>query len=210
MSQADVEDWLRLHLDVSRETSSALERLEHLTVDANAEQNLIAKSTIPDFWNRHILDSAQLIPLAAEHAGDWLDLGSGAGFPGLVVGLLTERRVLLAEERRKRADHLIEMAQKLDLTERVSVLRGRVEMQRGGPFAVISARAFAPLERLFTLAHHLSSEKTLWLLPKGKSAASELEAVRRTWQGDFRIEPSVTDPDGAIIVAAGVLPRRRR
>jgi 16S rRNA (guanine527-N7)-methyltransferase len=72
---------------------------------------------------------------------------------------------------------------------------------------VISARAFAPLPRLFELAHRFSTEKTLWLLPKGRSAKSELEAARGAWQGDFRLEPSLTDADARIIVATGV--RRR-
>jgi 16S rRNA (guanine527-N7)-methyltransferase len=210
MTRGPTEAWLRQHLDVSRETLAMLEELERLTIAANEHQNLISKSTIPEFWNRHILDSAQLLPLAADHPGPWIDLGSGAGFPGLIVALLTDRRVVLAEERRKRLDHLTETTAALELTSRVSILRGRVETQSGGPFAVISARAFAPLERLFALAHHLSSEKTLWVLPKGKSAASELEAASITWQGSFRIEPSVTDPDGAIIIATGVQPRRRR
>jgi len=206
----DARGWLRETLDVSRETVDALERLEQETLAANEAQNLIARSTIPEFWNRHILDSAQLLPLAENHPGAWLDLGSGAGFPGLVVALMTARPVILAEERRKRADHLEAMIERFGLAARAAVLRGRVEVQQAPAFAVISARAFAPLERLFSLAHHLSSLETLWVLPKGRSAASELEAARGTWQGSFRIEPSVTDPDGAIIVATGVQPRRRR
>lgn len=208
--KAAAQEWLGKELGVSRETLDRLDELERWTIEAGKEQNLIAPSTIENFWSRHIVDSAQLLPLARDHSGSWLDLGSGAGFPGLVVGLLSERCVSLAEERRKRADHLLKMIQRFRLQARVDVLTGRVELRQGGPFRVISARAFAPLERLFALAHHLSCEETLWLLPKGKSAASELEAARGTWQGSFRIEPSVTDPDGAIIVATGVQPRRRR
>lgn len=210
MTEAAAKAWLRTHLNVSRETLADLARLEEWTIEANAEQNLIATSTIQQFWSRHILDSAQLLPLAHDHPGPWLDVGSGAGFPGLVVALLSDRLVVLAEERRRRADHLVKMIRRLGLATTTDVLRGRVEAQRTAPFAVISARAFAPLDRLFGLSHHLSTAETLWLLPKGKSAASELEAARGTWQGSFRIEPSVTDPDGAIIVATGVQPRRRR
>lgn len=206
----DPKGWLQEVLNVSRETLDSLDLLEKWTLEANASQNLIAKSTIEQFWTRHILDSAQLLRLASAQPGRWLDLGSGAGFPGLVIGLLSDRAVVLAEERRKRADHLSNMVDRFHLDPRVSILRGRVEIQKSKPFSVISARAFAPLERLFALAHHLSTPETLWLLPKGKSAASELEAARGTWQGSFRIEPSVTDPDGAIIVATGVEPRRRR
>jgi len=210
MNRDEARHWLEDQLDVSRETLSVLDELVRATIAANATQNLIARSTIEDFWPRHIADSAQLIPLARAHPGPWLDLGSGAGFPGLVVALLTDRMVSMAEERRKRIEHLSAMIDKFDLGKRAQVLGGRIEKYQGAPFAVISARAFAPLERLFALAHHLSTEKTLWVLPKGRSAASELEAAQRTWQGSFRIEPSVTDPDGAIIVATGVQSRRRR
>jgi 16S rRNA (guanine527-N7)-methyltransferase len=210
MNEMQARQWLSDRLGVSRETLVVLENLEQATIEANSEQNLIARSTVEDFWNRHILDSAQLLPLAEHNLGAWLDLGSGAGFPGLVVALLSDRPVVLAEERRKRVEHLQTMVDRFDLAMRVTVMKGKIEQQQAAPFAVISARAFAPLERLFTAAHHLSSPKTLWVLPKGRSAASELEAARRTWQGSFRIEPSITDPDGAIIVATGVQPRRRR
>jgi 16S rRNA (guanine527-N7)-methyltransferase len=201
--------WLTEELNVPRETFDALKTLENATLIANQKQNLIAKSTIASFWQRHIIDSAQLLKFA-EGKGIWLDLGSGAGFPGLVVALLSKRNVVLTEERAKRADHLENLIAKLGLANKVNLLRGRVERQRAGPFPIISARAFAPLERLFAVAHHLSSSKTIWVLPKGRSAASELEAASRTWQGSFRIEPSVTDPEGAIIVATGVEPRRLR
>jgi len=208
MTRDDAEAWLRSHLDVPRETLDRLVELEAATIEANSHQNLIARSTIESFWSRHIVDSAQLLKWPTGN-GPWVDLGSGAGFPGLVVALLTDRQVVLAEERRKRVEHLQAMIKRFALAK-TSILQGRVEQQKAAPFAVISARAFAPLERLFTLAQHLASPDTLWLLPKGKSAASELEVARRTWQGSFRIEPSVTDPDGAIIVATGVQPRRRR
>lgn len=209
MTRDEAEAWFRTKLGVSRETLALLEELEAETLEANTRQNLIAQSTISEFWSRHLVDSAQLLSWVNDAEGSWLDLGSGAGFPGLIIAILSERRVVLSEERRKRVDHLRAMIARFGLAN-ATVLQGRVEMQRAKPFAVISARAFAPLDRLFAVGHHLSSSKTLWLLPKGKSAASELEVARGTWQGSFRIEPSVTDPDGAIIVATGVEPRSRR
>lgn len=210
MNDLEAQHWLETALDVPRETMDMLDQFYRATIAANQQQNLISRTTIESFWARHIVDSAQLIPLAADNAGNWLDLGSGAGFPGLVIGLLTNRRVTLIDERRKRVEHLVEMVTLGGLGARVSVIHGRVERQPAQPHAIISARAFAPLDRLFSVSHHLSSPETLWLLPKGRSATSELEAARRTWQGSFRIEPSVTDPDGAIIIATGVEPRRRR
>lgn len=210
VTRDQAEQWLIDTMAVSRETLSVLAELERATIAANAQQNLISKSTIEDFWSRHIVDSAQLLALAGKPAGSWIDLGSGAGFPGLIIGLLSSRPVTLVEMRRKRADHLQEMVTQFALGERVSVVLRKVEQIPAQPHAVISARAFAPLDRLFASALHLSGPKTVWILPKGRSAASELAAASNTWQGRFRIEPSVTDPEGAIIVATGVQPRRRR
>ncbi|MGE0775152.1 MAG: 16S rRNA (guanine(527)-N(7))-methyltransferase RsmG, partial [Sphingomonadaceae bacterium] len=158
MIREESQRWLKTSLGVSRETMVLLSALEQQVVAANDEQNLIAKSTMANFWSRHIVDSAQLLPLSTDFPGTWLDLGSGAGFPGLIVALLTDRHVVLAEERRKRVEHLRAMVAHFDLSNRVSVLQGRVEQQHCEPFAVISARAFAPLDRLFTMAHHLSSQ----------------------------------------------------
>lgn len=206
----DPREWLAGQ-GVSRETMERLERLEALTIAANESQNLIARSTIDAFWSRHILDSAQLVPLAREAGpGPWIDLGSGAGFPGLVVALLVERPVILIEMRRLRVEHLERMIDALGLGSRVQVVRSRVEQFQGGPAAVISARAYAPLDRLIPSALHLADRKTLWLLPKGKSAASELEAARGSWHGDVSIEPSLSDPEGGIIRAVGLYPRRRQ
>lgn len=168
-------------------------------------QNLIAASTLDALWGRHFADSAQLVPLAADAPpGPWIDLGSGAGLPGLVVALLTARPVVLIEERRKRADFLEQMLDRLELRSSASVHAGKVERYRGPPAAVISARAFAPLPRLFELALPLSTEKTLWVLPKGRNARSELEQARIAWQGAFHVKQSVTDPDSSIIIATGV------
>ena len=203
-------DWLQGQ-GVSRETLDRLALLERLTIEANEQQNLISRSTIEHFWTRHILDSAQLVPMAAEaRPGAWIDLGAGAGFPGLVVALLVERPVVLIEMRRLRVEHLERMIAALNLGDRVRVIKSRVESVRlESPAAVISARAYAPLDRLIPSALHLADRHTLWLLPKGKSAVSELEAARGSWHGSFTIEPSLSDPDGGIIKASGLVPRRR-
>ena len=211
MNETEARDWLRDSLHVSRETMDRLERLVAITIAENAQQNLIARSTLDTIWARHIVDSAQLVPLSAQAPpGRWIDLGSGAGFPGLVAALLTERQVTLVEMRRLRANHLESLVVELGLEGRVTVSQARVEQLPAHPHAVISARAFAPLPRLLASAAHLAGPETHWLLPKGRSAASELEACRGTWQGSFGIESSVTDPEGAIIVATGVQSGRRR
>jgi 16S rRNA (guanine527-N7)-methyltransferase len=191
-----------LAIDVSRETSEKLEAYAALLIAENKAQNLIARSTEDDLWNRHFADAAQLLHWVP--AGSWLDIGSGAGLPGLVIAILSDSFVSLVEPRRLRADFLRRAVETLALTSRAEVLQCKVEAVRHAPFDVITARAVASLPRLFAMAAHLSHKGTTWVLPKGRSAKSELDEARRTWQGSFRLEPSRTDPDAQILVATGV------
>jgi 16S rRNA (guanine527-N7)-methyltransferase len=190
--------------NVSRETLDRLSVFRSFLAEESERQNLVAKSSLDHFWNRHILDSVQLLRFAPQRARTWLDLGTGAGFPGLIVGLLFQGRAVLIEERRKRIEFLEASMEILGLQQRVTIKGMRVEKLKDGPFDVISARAFAPLGRLFELSHSFSTEKTRWILPKGRNAAAELEAVRGSWHGAFSLEPSLTDDDAHIIVAEGV------
>jgi 16S rRNA (guanine527-N7)-methyltransferase len=198
--------WLVAHLDVPRETLLHLEGFATLLRREAAHQNLVAASTLDHVWARHIVDSAQLLSFAKP--GPWLDLGSGAGFPGLVVAALTQSSITLVESRKKRAAFLDQAAIELGVGDRVHVRCTRLEAMETAPFSVISARAFAPLDRLLTLAYRFSTRNTVWLLPKGKNASNELDAARGTWQGNFRIVPSVTDADSSILVLSDV--RRRK
>ena len=150
-----------------------------------------------------MLDSAQLLCHVEQRRGRWLDIGSGAGFPGLVVALCAQFEVTLAEPRRLRAAFLAETAAALGLGDRVRIEHAKVESLKGR-YELISARAVAPVTALFVAAHHLAGPGTTWLLPKGRTAANELAAARQTWQGDFAMVPSVTDPEAAIIVARRV------
>ena len=193
-------------LDVPRETIQRIERFAELLIEENERQNLIARSTLPDLWQRHIADAAQLLAFAPT-SGSWLDIGSGAGLPGMVIAILTGAPMLLVEPRRLRADFLRRTVEALDLGPKVSVIQSKVELVRHPPVDIITARAVAPIDRLFAIAEHLSHNGTIWVLPKGRSAKSELDEARRTWQGDFRLEPSRTDPDAQILVASRV--RRR-
>jgi len=208
MTEDEAKTWL-LERDVSRETYADLARFSALLQEENKVQNLIANSTMDRIWSRHIVDSAQLLDLAPQQ-GTWLDLGSGAGFPGLIAAMVGGRPVTLVESRAKRISFLRRAATELAIAHRVNIFGGRVEAMDHAPFSVISARAFAPLDRLFGLAHRLSRPGTVWLLPKGRSAAQELAAAKGSWQGAFRIVTSITDPDSAIIVASNVCPRKRR
>jgi 16S rRNA (guanine527-N7)-methyltransferase len=188
---------------VSRETYELLEHYVALLLEESERQNLIAQSTVEEVWQRHIADSAQLVRFAPRPDSSWLDIGSGAGLPGLVIAILTEGPVTLVEPRRLRADFLQCAADVLGLSRRVTVHAAKAERITGA-FDVITARAVASLDALLRISLHLSTDKTLWLFPKGKSAQSELDEARRSWQGSFRLEPSVTSREAAILVASDV------
>ena len=188
---------------VSRETFERLGAYVTLLVEENERQNLIARSTVDTIWTRHIADSAQLVRFAPRPDSSWLDIGSGAGLPGLVIAIMTEGPVTLVEPRKLRADFLLRAAVALGLEDRVRVHAARAE-RITGTFDVITARAVAAVDSLLRISQHLSTDKTVWLFPKGKSAHSELEEARRTWQGSFRLEPSMTSREAAILVASGV------
>jgi 16S rRNA (guanine527-N7)-methyltransferase len=205
MDEAEARDWVERAFDVPRGTMARLDAFTALLRGENERQNLISKASLDQLWLRHIADSAQLLRWAPSPQTSWVDLGSGAGFPGLIVALLHGGPVTLVEERRLRADFLRRAAETLGVE--AEILGTRVERIPRRKFDVISARAFAPLARLLDLGTHLSTTNSVWILPKGRNAQSELAALDSSWQGDFRLEPSLTDPDAQILVATRV--RRR-
>jgi 16S rRNA (guanine527-N7)-methyltransferase len=188
---------------VSRETFALLERYVGLLVAASAGQNLIASSTIGDVWERHIIDSAQLVRFEPKAGASWIDIGSGAGLPGIVIAILTDGPVTLVEPRRLRVGFLNAVIGELNLSARVRVVHGKAD-KASGKFDAITARAVAPTARLLAMTLHLSHPGTVWLLPKGRSGKSDLAEATRTWQGVLRSEISLTDPDAIIVVASGV------
>lgn len=212
MTEDEARHWIRDQFGVSRET--AIASFVDLVVTESAQQNLVSRTSLESIWFRHVVDSAQLLGLlsgpsagkAAASNGLWVDIGTGAGFPGMIVALLTDRPVMLVEPRRKRADFLATAAEHLYLGRRVDVQCRRVE-QVVGAAAVISARAVAALPELLAAAYHLNRKETIWLLPKGVNALEEVEAARRTWHGSFHVEQSITQPGSLVVIAMGVLRR---
>ena len=125
--------------------------------------------------------------------------------PGIVVACIADGPVTLIEPRRLRAEFLHKVAESLHLEAKVVATKAeRVE----GKFDVITARAVASLTQLLKISAHLSTRKTVWALPKGRSAEGELAQAKRTWQGDFRVEPSVTDATSFIVVGTEVRARK--
>lgn len=185
---------------------AAMDRLEALIaalLEENKHQNLISRPSEAHVWQRHIADSAQLLRLVPrETTGPWLDLGTGAGFPGLVIAALDPaREVVLVESRARRVEWLSRMVEMLDLPH-CRVEGRRLELVE--PFAarIISARAFAPLEKLLRLSAPFSTRATCYLLPKGRSAAQELEDLPAKIRKLFHVEHSLTDAEAGIIVSS--------
>jgi len=200
MTEDEARKWLNAEFDVSRETEEKLDALISFLKREAQSQNLISASTMDSIWDRHIVDSAQLLRFCDPRPLDWIDLGSGAGFPGIVIALLSQHKVTLVESRGRRIEYLHRAVALLDLEKQITVAGMPLERVETGSFDVISARAFAPLQRLFELAERFSTNKTLWLLPKGRNAAKEWEEVQPGWSGEFHIEPSVTDNEAGILV----------
>lgn len=187
-----------------------LDRFVDLLVAESARQNLIAASTIPTMWVRHIADSAQLLALDTRDGdGLWIDLGSGAGLPGLVVAILSGRPMLLVESRKRRCDFLRSVTADLSLAH-VEVAEAPLERIETRPAATISARAFAPLDRLLDLSARFSTESTRWLLPKGRNAVKELALLPQPWQRMFHVEQSRTDAESQILVGSGKITAKQR
>jgi 16S rRNA (guanine527-N7)-methyltransferase len=190
-----------------------LEQFAALVLEENQRQNLIARATEPHLWQRHIADSAQLVDVSrggeallkaetfgANAGGPWLDLGSGPGFPGLVIAALHPNMpVVLVESRARRAEFLNRAIAALQLPK-CQVEGQRLERVTPFPARAISARAFAPLPKLLELSAPFSTRVTVYVLPKGRSAAQELEALKPSIRAMFHVKHSLTDPEAGIIV----------
>jgi 16S rRNA (guanine527-N7)-methyltransferase len=192
-------------MTVSRETAERLSLYADLLKEEAARQNLVAASTLDQLWERHILDSAQLARFNPASGAKWIDIGSGAGLPGIVLACLLGGHVTLVEPRRLRVEFLRRVVDRLGLNITVEPLKAE---RVSGQFGVITGRAVASLSHFFEMCDHLSTRKTVWVLPKGRSAQSELEEAQYSWQGVFHVEQSVTDPDAKIVVGTGVRAKR--
>lgn len=167
--------------------------------EENLRQNLIAPSTIASMWNRHALDSAQLMFHVKHSASSWLDIGTGGGFPGIVVAILFDGDVAMVEPRRKRVDFLLSCCERLGLTN-AEVSAGKVEALESGRFDIISARAVASVEKLLQAADHCAKPTTRWILPRGRIDEESVTALRRDRSRMFHVEQSLTDPGSAILI----------
>jgi 16S rRNA (guanine527-N7)-methyltransferase len=198
-------------------SDAAIQRLEaYAALIAKWQKaiNLVAPKTLPELWSRHFLDSAQLLEHAPAGVTRWLDLGSGGGFPGLVIAALSDAHVHLVESDQRKSAFLREAARAMNISATVHVKRieavapAQLHAAMGGAPQVISARALAPLTELIGLAQPLARPDTIYLFPKGRTAEDELTEARRYWTLPTAEQlPSRTDPEASILRLKGLGPK---
>ena len=195
---------------VSRETLARLDRFVAALFDWQSRVNLIAPSTAPQVWTRHISDSLQLLALAPE-ARLWADLGSGAGFPGLVIACALAERpgacVHLVESNGRKAAFLQAAVRAASVPAVVHGVRAAEYVATAGPVEIVTARALAPLSDLLSMAYPLFRKGAVGLFPKGRTADDELTEAGKWWNIDAALTVSRTDPNARIVVVRGA--RRR-
>jgi 16S rRNA (guanine527-N7)-methyltransferase len=195
MTEDEAHDWVRKQVD--RATYDRLERFVELVVAENERQNLISPATIPTIWERHVVDSLQLLTIIPARSGRWLDIGTGGGFPGMVLAIAGAQPMLMVEPRRKRAEFLSDCIDELQLKD-ATVAASKVE-QVDWTADIITARAVASVEKLLLAAAHCATTSTRWLLPRGTVDVASLSALCARHHLVFHVKQSLTHPDSSII-----------
>jgi len=196
-----------LELDVSRETLDAFKYFEDLVVLWNPAINLISNSSVSDLWSRHIVDSAQLFLFTLPDEGLWLDVGSGGGFPGIVVSIVAKElapslRVVLVESDNRKCVFLRTVIRGLGLS--VKVINDRIENVKLDDVVYLSARALRNLNSLLFIVENNVSRETVCVFPKGRSYKKELVESQKNWKFDFNLIDSNTSEDSKVIVLKGL------
>ncbi|HEX4104828.1 MAG TPA: 16S rRNA (guanine(527)-N(7))-methyltransferase RsmG [Rhizomicrobium sp.] len=184
---------------VSRETLARLKVYAGMLIEWNSRHNLVSSRSLEDLWRRHFWDSAQLTPLVPADARTLADLGSGAGFPGLVLAEMLRDRVAvtLFEATTKKCDFLKAAAARMQLP--VAIQNIRMEEATPQAFDVVTARACAPLPKLLPYAQHFVGPNSVCLFLKGQNVGAELTETHKSWKMKVRQIPSLTDPSGVIL-----------
>lgn len=199
-------DDFQLASNVSRETLARLKLFVSLLEDWNRRHNLVSRSSLAAVWQRHVWDSAQLVDLIPPKAENLVDLGSGAGFPGVILAaLLAERvqfRTVLYEATRKKCEFLAATAERMGLV--LEVRGARIEDAPPEIFDVVTARACAPLPRLLLYAEPFQGQDTRNLFLKGQNVGAELTEAHKSWSMRVEKHPSRSDPSGSILVIEGL------
>jgi len=190
------------HLDVSRETLEKLEIYNMLLQKWQKAINLVSKQSLEESWRRHFLDSAQLLPLIPKEAGSTLDIGSGAGFPGLVLAILGAPNVELVESDQRKCLFLREVSR--ETSTQVTITNDRIENLPSKLVDVITSRACAPLDVLLGYAKPYLGPSTVCLFPKGRSVDEELTTAQKRWNITYTLLDSVSDSAARIVRLEGI------
>jgi len=198
-----VEHWPSGRGDVSRETQGRLEQFADLLVRWNVRINLVSRADTDVIWGRHVVDSIQLVDLIPSGTNRAVDLGSGAGFPGLVLAIVTGIEFDLIESDQRKAAFLREAARVTGAPARIHATR--IESANVAPAMLVTARALAPLPLLLDLAHRFLLPGAVALFPKGAEADRELTEAGRTWNMHVERFQSQTAKEGAILKLSEVV-----
>jgi len=195
-----LEEMRDLRVDVSRETRDQLEALVYTLGRWQKAINLVGKTTLEDVWTRHILDSAQLLPLIPKDARTVVDLGSGGGFPGLVLAALRpDLNVTLIEADARKCAFLGEAGRRMGLKNQPKVVFSRIEAALPIKADIVTARALAPLGQLLSWAAAHRSDTAICLFHKGKGWQAELTETMKNWDIQSQSFSSVTDRDAVLL-----------
>jgi 16S rRNA (guanine527-N7)-methyltransferase len=191
----------RIGLHVTDQMMDRLRLYEQLLIDWQTRMNLVGPATLPDIWNRHFLDSAQLLSISGDVslAGHWLDMGAGGGFPGLVLAALGVERLTLVDSTAKKCQFLVAAAEAMGVATQVSVKNARLESLSPLSTDYITARACAPLDQLLDWGYRFSRETTRWLLLKGQDVETELTSAAKSWILTPILHISQSDSRGRIV-----------
>ncbi|MEP3244003.1 MAG: 16S rRNA (guanine(527)-N(7))-methyltransferase RsmG [Sneathiella sp.] len=182
---------------VSRETSEKLEKYVFLLEKWQKAINLVSKSTLPDVWQRHVLDSYQILDTIKTSSGIWIDLGSGAGFPALVVAICSDFDVHVVESDQRKCLFMREVSR--ETSTPLTVHNSRIEKITPFSANVISARALASVEKLLDYAEPFATEKTEFCFLKGQDVDVELTNAAKCWNITAEKNQSLTSKDGCIL-----------
>lgn len=196
MTEDEARAWLTARFPAKR--LAVLERFLGMVIEENDRQNLISPASVSAIWTRHAVDSAQLIGLVPA-ARRWTDIGTGGGFPGMVVAILADASVRMVEPRRRRVEFLQHCCDELGLAATVEL--AKIETI-DGVADVISARAVASIEKLLQAARHCATASTRWILPRGQIAPDDLSMLQQR-RLMFHVEHSITDQASSILVIEG-------
>ena len=195
-NEGSLHNFLNKHLNVSRETSKKLYLFTDILLKKNQELNLIGKNTVDDVYQRHILDSLQLLKYI-NIDDKILDIGTGAGFPGLVLNIASCKNVALIESIRKKCVFLSEVKKRLDLS--CNIINNRSEQIDYIENDIITARAVAPLKKLFSLLYKQQNKNTRCFFFKGKNYQEEIIEAKKSWKFNYKSYKSLTSKEGVIL-----------